>query len=356
MDLFIQQIVKQFSQDRVCEITVLGNGLINDTYWIKTEEESFVLQRLNTQVFPNPELVMENLVLFVEHIEQKSAEQVKLKIPLVLETLNYKTFYIDEQSNYWRALEFFENTESRESISDLNEAKQVGFALGHFHQLLSDKSVESFHDTLPGFHITPVYYQHYQNVERNYDGIGDAEKLHFCRNFIAKFKKKINVLEQARSKGLINEKIIHGDPKFNNFLFEKNTDKIISLIDLDTVKPGLVHYDIGDCLRSCCHNTQSNTFDLKICDAILKNYLQQTESFFTDQDYQFLYPAIQLMPFELGLRFFTDYREGNRYFKIDLPEQNLDRAISQFYLCESVTEQEEEIKEMISGFSVNSTR
>lgn len=350
MSSSLYQICKHFSKAQIHNIKALGNGLINDTYLVETNVADFVLQRLNTQVFPRPELVMENLVLLTQHIKQKNTESIKLKVPMVLKTLCQENYYKDEHSNFWRALEFFENVESREIIRQVEEAKQVGFALAHFHYLLSDTAVDSFHDTLPSFHITPIYYQHYQNVEKNCNEASGTEELHFCRSFIAEFKEKINVLELARRKGLIKEQIIHGDPKLNNFLFERNSDQIISLIDLDTVKPGLVHYDIGDCLRSCCHIPETNKFDLQICNAILESYLKQACSFFTDQDYEFLYPAIQLIPFELGLRFFTDYLEGNRYFKVDLPEQNLHRAINLFYLCESISEQKAEIKQMIADY------
>ena len=147
--------------------------------------------------------------------------------------------------------------------------------------------------------------------------------------------------------------MIHGDPKLNNFLFDKRTHKIVSIIDLDTVKPGLVHYDIGDCLRSCCHSTGPVEFDLAICSALLKSYLIEADAFFTECDYQYLYPAIRLIPFELGIRFYTDYLEGNRYFKVTESKQNLHRAVAQFRLCASIVAQESAIKELISRLENN---
>ena len=351
MTLLAHQACKHFSHAKIKKITELGKGLINDTYLVNTDKEEFILQQINSQVFPRPELIMKNLLLLNQHISKKIiSRSTKLKIPRVLNTINQKSYFIDKKTNYWRALEFIKNTKSKESISDINEGIQVGSALGHFHHLLSDLSIDSFQDTLPGFHITSNYYQHYQRVEKLYDEPENTEKSQFCRNFIAQFKDKINVLEIARQKGLLTDRITHGDPKLNNFLFDKSSDLIVSLIDLDTVKPGLVQYDIADCLRSCCHISQSNTFDLEICRAILQSYLQQVGGFFTNQDYEFLYPAIQLIPFELGLRFFTDYLEGDYYFKVDFPEQNIDRAIAQFYLCKSIEEQEEEIKRVIASF------
>ncbi|MFW5442862.1 MAG: phosphotransferase enzyme family protein [Methylococcaceae bacterium] len=339
---------KQFSQALEIQITALGNGLINDTFLVKTDKQQFVLQRINPQVFSKPDWIMQNLIHLNQHISQKNSVEVKLKVPTVLTTIDQKTYYIDEQNAYWRALEFIKDTVSKESIDTQDEAAQVGFALAHFHRLLSDASLDLFQDTLPGFHITPIYFQHYQGVEKQNKVRGDSQKIQFCREFIAGFRAKINCLEDARQQGLLTDRIIHGDPKLNNFLFDNQSHEIISLIDLDTVKPGLVHYDIADCLRSCCHNTQSNTFDLKLCTVILISYLKQASAFFTEQDYEFLYPAIQLIPFELGLRFFTDFLEGNQYFKVDFPEQNLNRALALFYLCQSIEQQEIEIRQLIT--------
>ena len=348
MNAFAVIAGKQFTQDAISEITTLGNGLINDTYLVKTETEKFVLQRINAQVFPEPDLVIENLVALRQYVQQKISAEVKLIIPELIRAINQDYYIIDQQHDYWRALTFISNTVSKESITNRDEAEQVGFALAHFHRLLCDANIDLFHDTLPGFHITPKYFQDYQQIEKQKGCSFRDEKVQFGRAFIDGFQSKINVLENARQKGLLTERIIHGDPKLNNFLFDKQTDKITSLIDLDTVKPGLVHYDIADCLRSCCHIKQSNKFDLEICDVIMNSYLKEAGVFFTNYDYEFLFPAIQLIPFELGLRFFTDFLQGNQYFKVDFPTHNLDRALALFELCTSIGKQEAEIKQLIA--------
>jgi len=170
----------------------------------------------------------------------------------------------------------------------------------------------------------------------------------FCAEFIARFQSIADDLEAAVQQGLLTLRVIHGDPKLNNFLFDKHSKRIVSLIDLDTVKPGLVHYDIGDCVRSCCHISEPALFDLDVCAALLKSYLNEAGAFFTEHDYHYLYLAIRLIPFELGLRFYTDYLQGNQYFKVTEPEQNLRRAIGQFRLCENIMAQEPAIKNLIS--------
>jgi Ser/Thr protein kinase RdoA (MazF antagonist) len=335
-------IAQQFA-NTVNEITPLGNGLINDTYLVETPSFPFVLQRINRSVFPAPEQIMANLATLNRHIAQKIGASVMLQIPEILKTIDNATLYRDPNGDCWRALSFIAETESIEAIGNINDAEQAGFALGHFHRLISDLDPHLLRDTLPGFHITPGYLKHYHQVLQR----PDKQEKRYCSEFIARFQYIANDLEVAKRQGLLSLRVIHGDPKLNNFLFDKNSKKIVSIIDLDTIKPGLVHYDIGDCLRSCCHSADPVKFDLDICAALLKSYLTEAGAFFTEHDYHYLYPAIRLLPFELGLRFYTDYLEGNRYFKVTEPAQNLQRAVSQFRLCESITAQESAIKNLI---------
>ncbi|MDI1293361.1 MAG: aminoglycoside phosphotransferase family protein [Methylobacter sp.] len=335
-------IAKQFAST-VTEITPLGNGLINDTYLVATPSVPFVLQRINRTVFAAPEQIMANLITLNRHIAQKTGTSVKLQIPEILKPLDNSTFYQDQNGGCWRALSFINDSESVEAIGNISDAEQAGFALGHFHRLLSDLNPVLLHDTLPGFHITPQYLKHYHQVLP----LSGQPKNRYCAEFITRLQPIADDLEAAKQQGLLSLRVIHGDPKLNNFLFDKHSKKVISIIDLDTVKPGLVHYDIGDCLRSCCQ-TVEGVFNLAICAALLKSYLSEAGAFFTAYDYHYLYPAIRLIPFELGLRFYTDYLEGNRYFKVTEPEQNLHRAINQFHLCESIIAQEPAIKRLIS--------
>lgn len=338
---------RQFSPV-ISEIKPLGNGLINDTFLVITPASPFVLQRINADVFPVPEQIMANLVQLNQHIVQKPSTAVKLQIPELLKTITQQDFFRDDNGDIWRALRFITHSESLEALDSLAIAAQVGFALGHFHRLVSDLNPERLHDTLPSFHIAPDYLQYYQRVLQQATVFPEQA---YCADFIAQHQTITEDLETAKQQGLLKLRVIHGDPKLNNFLFDKHSGKIISLVDLDTVKPALVHYDIGDCLRSCCHQA-SDEFDLAVCAVILENYLSEAGAFFSDHDYAFLYPAIRLLPFELGLRFYTDYLQGNRYFKVTNPEQNCQRAIGQFKLCASIMKQEAAIKQLIARLGV----
>jgi Ser/Thr protein kinase RdoA (MazF antagonist) len=303
---------------------------------------------------------MANLAMLNQHIAQKNSASVKLQIPEIVKTADNGLLYQHENGDCWRALSFIANTECMEAIGAEGDAEQVGFALGHFHRLTGDLNPLLLHDTLPGFHITPESLKHYHRVlaqltagegacapEDKSAPIG-REPSRYCAEFIARFKFIADDLEAARQQGLLAVRAIHGDPKLNNFLIDRDSQKIVSLIDLDTVKPGLILYDIGDCVRSSCYASDPDRFDLDIFAALLKSYLSEADDFFSEHDYRYLYRAIRLIPFELGLRFYTDYLQGNRYFKVKEPGQNLRRAIAQFNLCESIMAQEPAINSLIA--------
>jgi Ser/Thr protein kinase RdoA (MazF antagonist) len=338
-------IARQFAGSSSA-VLPLGNGLINDTYLVTTAAQPFVLQCINAHVFPEPEAVLQNLAAIGRHLDSKPPDAVKLQIPRLLKTEAGANAVRDDRGRLWRALSFIAESVSLETLGDLQEAGQAGFALGHFHRLLSDLQPSRLQDSLPGFHITPLYLARYRDV------LATAASNRIdpeCAAFIERHQAIADDLEAAKRQGLLPLRIIHGDPKLNNFLFDRARQKVVGLVDLDTVKPGLLHYDIGDCLRSCCHRLDNDAFDLAVGEAILARYLDEAGLFFTDSDYAYLYPAIRLIPFELGLRFYIDHLEGNRYFKVESPEQNLQRARAQFRLCASIIRQEPSIRRLIAS-------
>ncbi|MBM4208205.1 MAG: aminoglycoside phosphotransferase family protein [Gammaproteobacteria bacterium] len=337
----IRAIAEQFCT-AVVDIQPLGNGHINDTYRVTTPVEPFVLQRINRRVFPKPEQIMSNLACLNAHLERQISGKGTLTIPKIIETQSGSAYLNDAAGDFWRALDFIDNTESLETIGNINQACEVGAALGRFHRLTQSLPADTLFDTLPGFHMAPDYFEQYQQVKLKTKFQENAE----CAEFIQKNQPIINDLEAAKAQGLLTIRTIHGDPKLNNFLFDKTSRQIVSLIDLDTVKPGLIHYDIGDCLRSCCH-TSGDEFNLEICSAVLAGYLNEMATALSHADYQHLYSAIRLIPFELGLRFYTDYLENNCYFKVTDPQENLRRALGQFRLCASIIQQETDIVNVI---------
>lgn len=343
----------------VGSIYPLGNGNINDTYLVQAAppaKQRFVLQRINQDVFPNPHQVMDNLYGFVEHVQrrlQTAPLNRRWDVPTVLTAGDSQHCWQDSQGHVWRGLSFIENTTTFETIQSQDHAREVGYGLGCFHGLLSNLPPNSLVDTLPGFHITPSYLQQYDAVVAHTKTFSPDE--HRCCQLIANHRQHLSVLENAKAAGHLPLRAIHGDPKINNILLDVHTGQAVSLIDLDTIKPGLVHYDIGDCLRSSCNalgeetsRWQDVTFDVELCAAVLKGYLACGSDFLMPVEYDYLYAAIWLITFELGLRFFNDHLAGDVYFKTQRPGHNLQRALVQFQLAESIGQQKQAIQAVIA--------
>ena len=346
-----QQFIRQ---GQVLEVRPYGRGNVHDTFLVTLDiaaEPHFILQRLNTRVFRRPELVMTNLRLCTDHVIGRLARTPtgpgrRWEVPRVLGARDGRDYFIDGQGSFWRALSFIDAACTLDTINDLGQAREVGYGLGRFHHLLSDLSAERLADTLPGFHVTPGYLRHYDEVLATHGAASGPEAAQACR-FVRERRAWAHVLEEARAQGRLRLRPIHGDPKVNNVLLDTETGQAVALVDLDTVKPGLVHYDIGDCLRSGCNPQGEETehweavrFEPDLCRAILTGYLSQARGFLTAADYDHLYDAVRLISFELGLRFFTDYLEGNVYFKARHRQHNLARALVQFRLTESIESQE----------------
>ncbi len=349
---------QQFAQDVILSVHEYGGGNVNDTFLVTQKTaRPFVLQRINTRVFVRPELIMLNLRTFSRHVQQRLQHDPsthRWESPQVIQTHTGQDYWIDEQGGFWRALSFVEGARTFEQVQSLAHAGEAGYALGRFQNLISDLDPTQLYDTLEGFHVTPRYVRHYQAIRAQLNGETNSPKVRYGCRFVQERQDWAGVLETARQQGQLLLRPIHGDPKINNMMIDETTGQAISLVDLDTVKPGLVHYDVGDCLRSCCNPLGEETTDLDavrfetdLARAILQGYLDQAGSFLTANDYAYLYDCIRLIAFELGLRFFTDHLAGNVYFKVRHPEHNLQRALVQFKLTESIERQERDIRQII---------
>ena len=345
----------------ITKIREFGSGNINRTFLVTlddSEEKHYILQRINTEVFRQPELVMANMVTFSNHVSGRLKniyleKERRWEIPKILQTENQENYWVDENQSFWRAIAFIDSAQTFDTIQNNNHAYEIGYSLGMFHNLISDLPPENLADTLPGFHITPNYLQQYHQV-LSQTTLKESPEVKYCLQIVNERQKWAHILENAVSTGELNLRPIHGDPKVNNVMIDTRTSCGVSIIDLDTVKPGLVHYDIGDCLRSGCNLIGEETqdfdkvyFDTDLCKSILKGYLGIADSFLGESDYKYMYDSIRLIAFELGLRFFTDYLAGNIYFKVKYPEHNLARALVQFKLTQSIESQENAIHTII---------
>ncbi|MCC0175663.1 aminoglycoside phosphotransferase family protein [Waterburya agarophytonicola K14] len=356
-------IADRFTLDgKVTDVRQYGSGNINSTFLVTLDAQPpFILQRINTRVFCQPELVMNNMCVLSDYVSQRlkqsdlSIIDRRWLIPQVLSTSQQQNYWIAEDRSFWRAISFIDNSQSFDTIQDIQHGQEIGYGLGMFHSLINDLPVEKLADTLEGFHVTPNYLQHYHGVI-NSNQIESSPEIDYCLKFISDRPDLPHVLESAKAAGKIHLRTIHGDPKINNIMIDCDTKQAVAMIDLDTVKPGLIHYDIGDCLRSGCNRLgeetkdwEQVTFDPELAEAILQGYLSVARDFLTDNDLEYIYDSIRLLAFELGLRFLTDNLEGNVYFGADYPEHNLARALVQFKLTESIEKEEQLIRQIIQS-------
>ncbi len=331
-----------------------GKGLINDTYLVTLAADpprQIILQRVNTRVFRHPESIMDNLREVSAHAARQRAAS-RLVFPDVFGTPDGVPYVRDAGGGFWRAQQFIPNGHTLHALTDLAQARELGAALGAFHALVGAVPCARLHTTLPGFHILPGYLERY-DVAVARGAHESSPRLDACMTFVEQHRDAATTLEDAKQRGELHERATHGDPKIDNFLFDA-AQRAISLIDLDTVQPGLIHYDIGDLIRSACNRAGEGAqaarvaFDLPACTAILDGYVESARALLTDADFTYLYPAIRLIPFELGLRFLTDHLDGDTYFKTTHRGQNMERAEVQFELTRRIEDAETELQHVIA--------
>ncbi len=351
---------------RLVTVNPTGNGNVNDTYLAifrnTFQEQQVILQRVNKKVFARPDGIMHNLRRLTAHAHPKLEAEADRsdrvwQMPNLIQTHEGTDFFIDEAGDYWRVITKIASATAFDSAQGPEHAAECGAVLGNFHWLVSDLDTREMIDPLPGFHITPRYLEKY---DQTLESPNACERLHASMEarrmaqFIEDRRSLAAVLQNALSRGELTLRVMHGDPKVNNIMIDDFTGKGTAMIDLDTVSPGLIHYDFGDAVRSISNpvgeeesNLSKVVLDLDLCFAFCKGYLRHARAFLTDADRHYLFDAVRLITFELGLRFFQDYLAGSVYFKTQYPEQNLNRARVQFRLCESIESRERMIRELL---------
>lgn len=298
---------------------------------------------------------MRNLQLLSDHAQQRPVLGQRWEVPQVIANRHTGEPWLETGDQFWRLLTFVNDAVTVDVITTAEQARQVGRGLGLFHSLISDLPADQLADTLPGFHITPGYLVAYDQALQS-TTLELCDWSQWCCTFVEQRRELTQVLEAAKATGRLVLRPIHGDPKVNNVMLCAHTGIAVSLVDLDTVKPGLVQYDIGDCLRSACNRLGEEAgdgegvyFDLEFCQAALQGYLGAARACLSAADLDHIFDAARLISFELGLRFFSDHLAGDSYFHTSRAGHNLDRARVQFRLTESIEAQEAEIRAIVDA-------
>jgi Ser/Thr protein kinase RdoA (MazF antagonist) len=346
----VEQVASRFTlPDVKFAAKPLGQGLINDTFLIQADERSFVLQRINSAVFKDPEKVQNNFETITAHSEQffVRVRGYQWHLPSAIPCQDGSGFHRSPEGDVWRAMSLIEGGVSWGRLVSTDQADALGKSLGIFHTMSASLDPAKLFDTLPGFHVAPRYLERLDAVLSSEVGYQRSKACGSALSLVDQQRPRIDVLEKARLSGELTERVTHGDPKLDNFLFSAQNGQALAMLDLDTVKPGLILYDLADCFRSACAKPEEASFDVDLMAAILKGYISEAGLTLTPADIQLLFDAISLLPLELGIRFLTDHLEGDSYFKVSHAGQNLDRALSQFLLFHSIDQQRSRIRQQI---------
>ncbi len=336
-----------------CRLSPLGRGNINDTFLVESTGTAFVLQRINSRVFPEPLHVINNFAKITSHLQEKSrCGDTVFRTAQPMPTLAGSLAYRDAEGEYWRAQTYLAHASCR-SLSGPRQVYEIGRALARFHELAADLKSEDLVDPLPGFHDLIAYLKEFDSLSpiKRQEDLDEA--CGYCLGLIDQGRQRATRLQTVKNSGLLPVQPIHGDPKIDNFLFN-DQGLAEGMLDLDTVSIGLVHSDLGDCLRSCCNRAGESggedavvTFDLEICRDLLVGYFSGRHPLQSPEQRAYIYDAVLGISFELALRFFSDHLRGNVYFKVCQDGDNLLRAVRQFQLVEAIIAEEEKIRASI---------
>ena len=333
--------------------TPYGSGHINDTYKVDVQSERgpsrYVLQRINHKVFLRPDELMANVERVCAHayakLEQAGEPDAERRTLRLIPTRQSKAWHIDAAGNRWRCYHFIEGATGHDVVRSPEQAYAAAHSFGAFQSLLADLPGGRLHETIPDFHHTPSRFARFQQALAQ-DAHGRAAAAVPEIAFALARAHEVSVVIDALRDGTLPERVTHNDTKLNNVLLDDITQEGVCVIDLDTVMPGSVLYDFGDLVRTSTSPAAEDETDLAkvrmqlpMFAALVKGYLESTSGFLTPKEKELLPFAGKLITFEIGLRFLTDWLEGDTYFKIKRPTHNLDRARTQFKLVESIEAQ-----------------
>jgi Ser/Thr protein kinase RdoA (MazF antagonist) len=356
----LKDVVFQFiDKEENVKVEPLGKGHINDSYRVGTVEKEYVLQRVNHNIFKNVHELQNNIQRVTSHIRakliDKGVSDVERRVITLIPTNDGALYYKDNNGDYWRLMIYIKDSKSYEEINpDL--AYRAGMAFGEFQKALEDIPGEPLFETIPNFHNMENRLEAFrESVKAN-----KAGRLDEVSDLVKEIEDRAEEMckaERMHREGKLPKRINHCDTKVNNVLFD-NDDQVICVVDLDTVMPGFVLSDFGDFIRTGANTGAEDDKDLDnvsvnldIFEAYAKGYLKHAASFLTDAEIENLPYGAKLLTYMQMVRFFTDYIDGDTYYKIAYPEHNLVRTKAQFKLLQSLEENYEKMQQIVKDAS-----
>ncbi|MBD5458557.1 MAG: aminoglycoside phosphotransferase family protein [Lachnospiraceae bacterium] len=361
----IEEAIEQFAVNgRLTERCPYGNGHINDTFLLVYEtpegaKKQYILQRMNHNIFKNPQQLMENVVNVTKYLREMiilQGGEPDRETLNVIKTRDDRNYYQDSGGNYWRMLLFIERTICLEKVESAKDFYDSAVAFGNFQRMLADYPAEKLHETIPNFHNTPSRFLDFQRAV-NEDKMGRAAFAKAEIDFALERKADTSVLTALLAGGQLPLRVTHNDTKLNNILFDESSRKALCIVDLDTVMPGLSHYDFGDSIRFGASTGEEDEkdlsrieLDLYLYEVFTKGYLEGCGGRLTDKEIEMLPMGAKLMTYECGIRFLADYLEGDIYFKIHREGHNLDRARTQFKLVADMEAKWDDMRAIVEKY------
>lgn len=325
----------------------LGNGHINNTYKLSTPDQEFVLQKINHDIFTNPEQLCNNFQLISLHLRKQIVDAVyPLMVPQQILSKD-GNLVVKIGEHYWRLMEFIKDSYTLEQVTSPKQAAIVAQAFSQFAHALSDFSADKLAVIIPDFHDINFRMSQFSEAVANNNEhrlAGCQELVEFCSSQQDFVKQVVDIT------GKLPVRVTHNDCKINNLLFSKKDDHPCAVVDLDTCMPGLIMHDFGDMVRTCCSNlaeddanTEKMILNMDIFHALITNYQHVFGDKLNELERQSLLIGAKLLPFIIGLRFLSDHLNGDKYFHVSRINHNLDRAKNQIQLYRLLSEAETEL-------------
>jgi aminoglycoside phosphotransferase (APT) family kinase protein len=342
------------------EAAPYGNGHIHDTfravYRNGARERRFIHQRLNRRVFPRPEVLMRNIAAVTRHLRRRLAAEATLdldrRVLTLVPTRDGADYEVDADGDWWRTYVFIAGARSVDTAEAPAQAFEAAKAFGDFQRLLLDYDGPPVEETIPRFHHTRSRFEEFRRILAANPASRAGEAAEEVR-FALAHEKIVDRLLDLETRGEARTRLTHNDTKLNNVLLDEGTGRALCVIDLDTVMPGLPLYDFGDMVRTATATAAEDERDLSrvsvdeaLFAAVAAGYLSSAGPLLSAAEKEHLTFAARLIVFEIGLRFLTDYLEGDVYYKVHRPGQNLDRCRTQFKMVRVLEEGDDLFREL----------
>ncbi len=352
-------ILQQFPFDgSFIKLDTIDEGHINTTLKAEFSGAKYIIQKINTVVFTKPDELMSNIFAATEYIKHNLSAQ---GIDPSRRTLNFlktndgKMYYRDDDGNCWRSYVYIDNCYTLSENCSAEEIFEAARAFGEFQNMLSGFDGSKLYESIENFHNTPVRFKAFlEAVEK--DPVGRVKDVAEEIEFFKARENETGIVTGLLARGGLPVRVTHNDTKINNILFDKDTKKAICIIDLDTIMPGSSLYDFGDSVRSGAGTAKEDevdfekmTLNLDIYTAYVNGYLEGTAGSLTDKEIELLPFSSKLLTYETGIRFLTDYINGDVYFRTTHPTHNLERAHTQMQLVKDIENKFEQMKEITAS-------